>query len=407
MPWEAAAPSQRGGGSFRRFFQSPFGVPRARLKMAVATVDISSVRKTFGPTVALGGASLKAYSAEVHAIIGGNGSGKSTLAKVISGVLIPDSGQVSILGRSATSPIEARALGIANVFQEVLVADECSVLDNLYLGADNLFSPAMGQEDKSAKAAALMRAPSISTCRCRWRSSRRQWVTIGRPADRSGPVLDRSRRLSISITSGYFAEMRQLKAADLHSHRDPLDLSSYALPAMRRCCATAWTSAASKGGNHQRILERWPARSGEGAAWPTAVGRQAQPLLQVEAGRVWHDGDVDFTLHPGEMSASPSRRRGERTSCAASPGSACGRRQDHHRKQAEPGCRWLLSARGSVLRQRRPQEGGITEPQHLRNLLMPVYRSTVWAGCSMVNRRSCSRSSIGIRARGQDGERPI
>ena len=84
--------------------------------MAVATIEIASVRKTFGPTVALNGASLRAYEGEVHAIIGGNGSGKSTLAKVISGVLIPDSGQVSIFGKSASSPLEAKALGIANVY---------------------------------------------------------------------------------------------------------------------------------------------------------------------------------------------------------------------------------------------------------------------------------------------------
>ena len=77
--------------------------------MPAVAVDISQVRKTFGPTVALGGVSLRAYEGEVHAIIGGNGSGKSTLAKVISGVLIPDSGQVSILGKAATSPHEARA----------------------------------------------------------------------------------------------------------------------------------------------------------------------------------------------------------------------------------------------------------------------------------------------------------
>src|ERR1700747_608798 len=124
--------------------------------MTVATVEITSVRKTFGPTVALSGASLRAYDGEVHAIIGGNGSGKSTLAKVISGVLIPDSGQVSILGRSATSPAEARMMGITNVFQEVLVADECSVLDNLYLGADNLFSSPLSREQKTAKAASLL-----------------------------------------------------------------------------------------------------------------------------------------------------------------------------------------------------------------------------------------------------------
>src|SRR5262249_21324782 len=66
---ERPPPLVRGGGRL------------GRSKMAVVTVDISSVRKTFGPTVALGGASLKAYAAEVHAIIGGNGSGKSTLAK--------------------------------------------------------------------------------------------------------------------------------------------------------------------------------------------------------------------------------------------------------------------------------------------------------------------------------------
>src|SRR5689334_12473392 len=114
--------------------------------MAYPTAEISSVVKTFGPTVALAGCSLRAWSGEVHAIIGGNGSGKSTLAKVISGVLIPDSGQVSILGKSATTPYEARLLGIANVFQEVLVADECSVLDNLYLGADGLTGAAMHRE---------------------------------------------------------------------------------------------------------------------------------------------------------------------------------------------------------------------------------------------------------------------
>src|SRR5262249_12998650 len=108
-------------------------------------------------TVALGGANLRAYPGEVQAIIGGNGSGKSTLAKVISGVLIPDSGEVSIMGESATTPVEARELGIANVFQEVLVADECSVLDNVYLGSDQLLSSTLTHDEKVARARVLLR----------------------------------------------------------------------------------------------------------------------------------------------------------------------------------------------------------------------------------------------------------
>ncbi len=124
--------------------------------MPSVAVEISVVRKTFGPTVALADVSLRAYEGEVHAIIGGNGSGKSTLAKVISGVLIPDTGQVAILGKTATSPHEARELGISNVFQDVLVADECSVLDNLYLGADGLLGSSDSAEGRAARATTLM-----------------------------------------------------------------------------------------------------------------------------------------------------------------------------------------------------------------------------------------------------------
>ena len=124
--------------------------------MSAVVANLVDVTKTFGPTIALDRVSLQAFEGEVHAIIGGNGSGKSTLAKVVSGVLLPESGQISIFGKSATTPAESKALGISNVYQEVLVADECSVLDNLFLGADGLFETAEPREDRYRRAQKML-----------------------------------------------------------------------------------------------------------------------------------------------------------------------------------------------------------------------------------------------------------
>ena len=99
-----------------------------------------NVKKYFGPTRALDGVSFSASAGEIHAIVGGNGCGKSTLAKVVSGILPIDGGSVSILGETPSTPAESRALGISTVYQEVLVADESTVVDNIFMGADALFA---------------------------------------------------------------------------------------------------------------------------------------------------------------------------------------------------------------------------------------------------------------------------
>ena len=188
--------------------------------MPSVAVEISAVRKTFGPTEALVDVSLRAYEGEVHAIIGGNGSGKSTLAKVISGVLIPDTGQVAILGKTATSPHEARELGISNVFQDVLVADECSVLDNLYLGADGLLGSSDSAEGRAARATTLMAELlgfdlDLNTPAGDLPLSVKQWITIGRALLTNPRLLipdESSAALDFESTERPFRKMRQLKA---------------------------------------------------------------------------------------------------------------------------------------------------------------------------------------------------
>ena len=283
--------------------------------MTHPTVEISSVRKTFGPTVALNGCNLRAFGGEVHAIIGGNGSGKSTLAKVVSGVLLPDSGQVSILGKSATSPVEARRMGIANVFQEVLVADACSVLDNLYLGADGLFGGTMHRDEKIAKAAALMRELlgfdlDLSDPVGDLPLSLKQWITIARAllTDPNVLILDESSAaLDFESTERLFGKMRQLKAKGksvlIVTHR----IAELVRIADR---ATVLRDGKDVGclEKHEiteaRILEliAGPDRAKAVASHGFAGRLNQQTLLRVIDAKVWPDAaPMNFTLHPGEV----------------------------------------------------------------------------------------------------------
>ena len=199
-------------------------VTAVRISPATAdqeTIIVRAVKKYFGPTRALDGASFSARAGEIHAIVGGNGCGKSTLAKVISGVLPIDSGTVSILGETPTSPGESRALGISTVYQEVLVADESTVVDNIFMGSDALFTKLMPQEDKVRRAAQLMHDLSgepidpfalVGTLPL----GLKQWITIAR-ALLSRPrilILDESSAaLDFDSTERLFTQMRALRDA--------------------------------------------------------------------------------------------------------------------------------------------------------------------------------------------------
>ena len=188
---------------------------------AARGVSVVGVRKSFGVTKALDGCTFNASMGEIHAIFGGNGCGKSTLAKVMSGVLPIDAGQVSVLGRSPGTPHEARAAGIANVFQEVLVADECTVLENLFLGADALFTKSAPYAEKFEAAEALMAELTGQHIDPRTLVGTlplgtKQWITIGRALLSEPKVLildESSAALDLDSTERLFARMRKLRDA--------------------------------------------------------------------------------------------------------------------------------------------------------------------------------------------------
>ncbi|MBX6323032.1 MAG: sugar ABC transporter ATP-binding protein [Rhodospirillaceae bacterium] len=119
---------------------------------------VSDLSKTYGGTVALDGVTLAFERGTVHAVLGENGSGKSTLVKLLSGVVAPTRGTVTIESRPVHrfEPAAVQALGLATVFQEVLVAPDRSVADNILLGCDSLFRRRLARTQRRAAAAAAL-----------------------------------------------------------------------------------------------------------------------------------------------------------------------------------------------------------------------------------------------------------
>ena len=99
---------------------------------------MTGVSKRFGATHALRNVALDVNAGKVLALIGENGAGKSTLMKVLSGAVPPDSGSMQISGQSYAprSPHAARLAGVAMIYQELNLAPDLSVEDNIMLGQE-------------------------------------------------------------------------------------------------------------------------------------------------------------------------------------------------------------------------------------------------------------------------------
>jgi general nucleoside transport system ATP-binding protein len=97
---------------------------------------LTDITKRYPGVVAADGVSFTVMPGELIAVLGENGAGKSTLVKTIYGVVQPDAGRIEIDGVpvAITSPAQARALGIAMVFQHFALFDTLTVAENIALG---------------------------------------------------------------------------------------------------------------------------------------------------------------------------------------------------------------------------------------------------------------------------------
>jgi ribose transport system ATP-binding protein len=99
-------------------------------------LELRGISKSFSGFRVLDGVDFALQPAEIHALAGENGAGKSTLMNIVSGVLAPDAGDMLWEGRPVRvrTPREAQNLGIAFVHQELALAPDLSVAENIFLG---------------------------------------------------------------------------------------------------------------------------------------------------------------------------------------------------------------------------------------------------------------------------------
>ena len=98
--------------------------------------EMRGVRKAFGATIAVDGVDFSVRRGEVCALVGQNGAGKSTLMSILAGAVRPDAGTLSIDGAPfhPKNPLDAKRAGVAMIYQELSLASDLSVMENIVLG---------------------------------------------------------------------------------------------------------------------------------------------------------------------------------------------------------------------------------------------------------------------------------
>ncbi len=117
--------------------------------MSDILLSLNGLTKAYPGVVANSDVSFEIHEGEIHALLGENGAGKSTLVKTIYGLVKPDKGEMTLRGQpyQPGEPRQARASGIAMVFQHFSLFDALNVAENIALGMEN--PPPMGElEDR-------------------------------------------------------------------------------------------------------------------------------------------------------------------------------------------------------------------------------------------------------------------
>lgn len=159
-------------------------------------LQVNNIYKRFNHIQALNGVSLEANEGEVFAIVGDNGAGKSTLIKILSGVLQPDKGSLTI-GRkeyNGLTPKEAIAAGISTVYQDLALGNTMDVASNIFLGKELSRFGFLKKAEMKKEAEKLLKnleinVPDVTAPVGNLSGGQRQGVAVARLVRNGGKIL--------------------------------------------------------------------------------------------------------------------------------------------------------------------------------------------------------------------------
>ncbi len=130
-------------------------------------LKLRGIDKHFGPVQALYGVDLDLPAGQVTGLCGDNGAGKSVLTRCIAGVHQPDHGQISFEGKPVhiRSARDAAALGIETVYQDLALADNLDIVQNMFLGRERLRHGLLDEDSMERQAGETLSTLRVTTVR--------------------------------------------------------------------------------------------------------------------------------------------------------------------------------------------------------------------------------------------------
>ena len=275
---------------------------------------LSAVTKRFGGVVALDGVDFELRSGEIHALLGENGAGKSTLIKILGGIHRPDGGEIIFDGKRVEvhDVIAADRLGIRVIHQELSLAPNLSVAENIFLGREPRRFGLLDRPRMIRKAEQLrdeLRLPEIgdvTACVSQLSVAKQQLVEIARALSVQARILvldEPTASLSEAETERLFEILRGLRAQGVGviyiSHRlEEIQRLAGRITVLRDGRSVGTQSAAEIS---QPELIRWMVGRDLSEHYPRPPWQPGHVALTVRNLSNAHVHGVSFELHYGEV----------------------------------------------------------------------------------------------------------